>query len=239
MKKAITATVYGYARISTKKQSIDRQIRNIKEAYPDAVMVTEVYTGTTTQRPAFERLLKQLHKGDTVVFDSVSRMSRDADEGFSLYKRLFAEGMNLVFIKEPHINTDTFKAAMQKQLPTVSTGDNDTDKMMNTIMAAIMDYTMALAEKQIKLAFEQAQKEVDDLRQRTREGLQTAKLNGKQVGQVKGSNYHIKKADAAKAIILKHSADFNGTLNDTDVLKLAGVSRNTYYQYKRELKEGR
>lgn len=232
MKKAITATVYGYARISTKKQSIDRQIRNIKEAYPDAVMVTEVYTGTTTQRPAFERLLKQLQKGDTIVFDSVSRMSRDADEGFSLYERLFAEGVNLVFIKEPHINTATYQKALAGGV--AMTGTN-----ADYILEGVNRYLLALAKEQIQLAFEQAQKEVDDLRQRTREGLQTAKLNGKQVGQVKGSNYHIKKADAAKAIILKHSADFNGTLNDTDVLKLAGVSRNTYYQYKRELKEGR
>ena len=36
---------------------------------------------------------------------------------------------------------------------------------------------------------------------------------------------------------MKHSADFNGTLADTDVITLTGLSRNTYYKYKRELKE--
>ena len=44
-------TVYGYARVSTLKQKIERQIANIKEQYPDAVIITESYTGTTTDRP--------------------------------------------------------------------------------------------------------------------------------------------------------------------------------------------
>ena len=38
--------VYGYCRISTSRQNIDRQIRNIQSAYPDAVIIQEVYTGT-------------------------------------------------------------------------------------------------------------------------------------------------------------------------------------------------
>jgi ACT domain-containing protein len=36
---------------------------------------------------------------------------------------------------------------------------------------------------------------------------------------------------------LKHSKDFNGTLADADVMKLTGLARNTYYKYKKELKE--
>lgn len=46
-----------------------------------------------------------------------------------------------------------------------------------------------------------------------------------------------KKSKAAKEIIRKHSKDFNGSLNDVDVMKLTGLSRNTFYKYKRELKE--
>ena len=69
---------YGYARISTKQQSIERQIRNISAAFPDARIYREAYTGTKIERPEFEKLLKRLKSGDTVVFDSVSRMSRDA-----------------------------------------------------------------------------------------------------------------------------------------------------------------
>ena len=91
--------IYGYARISTMKQSIARQIDNIKAKYPDAVIITEEYTGTTTDRPAWNKLRKNLKAGDTVVFDEVSRMSRNAEEGFKLYETLFNEGVNLFFLK--------------------------------------------------------------------------------------------------------------------------------------------
>ena len=93
-------TVYGYSRVSTKRQSQSRQNRAIKAEFPDAVLIEEVYTGTSIDRPKFTRLLKHLQPGDTVVFDSVSRMSRNAEEGFSLYKKLFNENINLVFINQ-------------------------------------------------------------------------------------------------------------------------------------------
>lgn len=231
-----TNHTYGYCRISTKKQSIERQVRNIKEAYPDAVILQEAYTGTKVQgRKELDKLLRTVKAGDVIVFDSVSRMSRNAAEGFALYKKLFAEGIELVFLKEPAVNTSTYKSAMDKQMPTVKTGDVDTDKLMNTIMTALMEYTMTLAEKQIKLAFEQSEKEVQDLRQRTKEGLVTARLNGKQVGNEKGTKLTTKKSIKAKEDIRKYSKDFAGTLKDDEVMKLAGISRNTYYAYKKQL----
>ena len=66
--------IYGYARISTNKQSIDRQIRNIVNAEPSAKIIEEVYTGTSIVRPKFEALLKHVKSGDTIVFDSVSQV---------------------------------------------------------------------------------------------------------------------------------------------------------------------
>ena len=62
-------------------------------------------------------------------------------------------------------------------------------------------YLMALAKEQIKLAFEQSEKEVADLHQRTREGLLTARLNGKQVGRKKGVGFETKKAKDSMVII--------------------------------------
>ena len=65
------ANVYGYARISTMKQSIQRQIDNIKSIYPNAVIITEEYTGTKMDRPNWNKLVKNLTPGDTIVFDEV------------------------------------------------------------------------------------------------------------------------------------------------------------------------
>ena len=104
------------------------------------------------------------------------------------------------------------------------------------ILEGINKYLLALAKEQIKLAFEQAEKEVMDLRQRTKEGIETARLNGKQIGQVKGTKLTTKKSVTAKEGIKKYSKDFNGSLSDTEVMKLVGISRNSYYKYKREMK---
>lgn len=114
--------MYGYCRISTKRQNIERQERNIKAAFPDAVIIKEVYTGTKFQgRKELEKILDRIQAGDTIIFDSVSRMSRDAAEGFRLYEELFHKDISLVFLKEPHINTDTYKNAVKNQIK--MTGD--------------------------------------------------------------------------------------------------------------------
>lgn len=232
-------SIYGYCRISTPQQNIERQVRNIAAAYPTAHIVREVYTGTACQgRRELDKLLHCVQPGDTIVFDSVSRMSRSAEEGCALYEELYARGVNLCFLKEPHINTDTYKQALQRQInSSPETGSAATDRFVSGVMDALNRYTADLAAEQIRLAFAQAQKEVDDLHQRTREGIMTARLNGKQIGQQPGRRLHIKKADTAKALIQKHSRDFGGTLSDADCIKLIGIARNTYYKYKRELRE--
>ena len=231
--------VYGYCRISRKSQNIDRQVRNIAAAYPTAHIIKEAFTGTKIEgRKELDKLLKVLKSGDTVIFDSASRMSRNAEEAISLYEDLFNKNINLVFLKEPHINTDTYKRALENQIKiNLNTGNAATDNFIQNIIEALNKYTIELAKEQIKLVFEQAQKEVDDLHQRTAEGLVTAKLNGKQVGQPKGAKLTTKKSVAAKELIKKHSIDFNGSLEDPDVIKLTGISRNSYYKYKRELRE--
>lgn len=227
----IMCRVYGYCRISTKKQSIDRQVRNILELYPQADIRKEVYTGTKLEgRTEFQKILKNIKRGDTIVFDSVSRMSRDAEEGFILYQELYDNGIELIFIKEPHINTITYKEALTNNVELTGTD-------VDCILRGVNEYLMRLAEKQIIIAFEQAEKEVEDLRQRTREGIETARLNGKQIGRTEGTKVTTKKSIEAKKQIIKYSKDFEGSLSDAEVIKLIGINRKTYYKYKKELRE--
>ena len=229
---------YGYCRISRKTQSIDRQIRNIKAKHPDAVIVQEEYTGTKIEgRTAFEKLLKTVRSGDQIVFDSVSRMSRNAAEGFVLYQELIRRGIELSFLKEPHIDSVVYKEAAEKQIAAIRTGDAATDELMAAITNGINRYMLRLAERQIQLAFDQAQKEVDDLHARTREGIETARLSGKQIGGVTGRKLNVKKAESAKKMIRRYSRDFDGSLSDMECMRLIGIARNTYYKYKRELME--
>jgi len=113
--------VYGYARISTPKQSIERQIRNIKAAHPDAIIFQDTYTGTKMTRSDWIRLMKIVKPGDLITFDSVSRMSRDADEGFVVYEKLYNSDVELEFLKEPQINTHTYKKALTNCVPLTGT----------------------------------------------------------------------------------------------------------------------
>lgn len=224
--------IYGYARISRPTQNIDRQIRNIEEYNDTAIIFKEAYTGTTQERPQWKRLLSKVKSGDTIIFDSVSRMSRNAEEGFTEYQQLYNDGINLVFLKEHHIDTATFKSALSQQIEL--TGNEIADEYIK----ATNNVLMILAKQQIRLAFEQAQKEVDDIHNRTSEGLKTAKINGKRVGRQQGETVTTKKSIAAKQIILKHSIDFGGSLTDKEVMQMiGGISRNTYYKYKKELKQ--
>lgn len=224
--------IYGYCRISTKTQSIERQIQNILKDYPGAKIYQEVFTGTTTDRTEWNKLKKVLKANDTIIFDSVSRMSRNADEGINEYMELLDKGINLVFLKEGYINTEVY----QEQLKANDSLKIDDTDLNETIMKGIREYLKRLATRQIKIAFDQSEKEVQDLRQRTKEGLIVAKGKGSQVGRIKGDTFETKKSKEAKEKILKYSKDFGGQMQDKEIMEdVLKISRNSYYKYKKEL----
>lgn len=224
--------IYGYCRISTKKQNIERQERNILAAFPSARIYKESYTGTKVQgRRELDKILRLVQAGDTIVFDSVSRMSRNAAEGIEMYMQLMDKGIELVFLKEPHINTQTYKQALSNSVELVG------NEIADIYIEATNKVLRLLATRQIELAFEQAQKEVDDLHQRTAEGIETARRSGKQIGTPKGAVLNVKKKAPAMAFIAKHSREFGGELNDTQCAAAAKISRKTFYKYREELRQ--
>lgn len=226
--------IYGYARVSTAKQNLQRQIDNINNYTKLNRLYAEKYTGTKVAgREEFAKLKRQVEldvkagRKVTVVFDSVSRMSRNADEGVQQYFQWYNMGIELVFLKERTIDTSAYRDSVHQ----VSLTGDDVD----LILQGVNQYLVKLAEKQIRLAFEQAEKEAADTRQRVKEGMRVAKENGIQAGRKEGTKLTTKKSVTAKEIIRKHSRTFGGTLNDGDTMKLAGVSRPTYYKFKKEL----
>lgn len=219
--------VYGYARVSTAKQKLQRQIDNIKAYDDSAIIFTEKYTGTKLYgREQFDKLLKKVKQGDTIIFDSVSRMSRNSQEGIELYFELMDKDINLIFLKERYINTDTYKQAIERRIQTIGTKE---DILIN----AINEYLKELAKEQIKIAFDQAEKEVTDLRQRVKEGI--AKSDKTQ-GIDQGTKLTTKKSIEMKERMKRHLIDFGGTDTDIQFMKDNHIARNTFYKYKRELK---
>ena len=229
--------IYAYCRVSTTHQRITRQITNITALYPNATIIKEFYTGTRQDRPNWNKLMHIIKKEDTIVFDSVSRMSRNSEEGFKDYKLLYERGVHLIFLNEPLINTSVFDSTRNNLLKVdISTGNAAVDTFFKGNIDLINNFMMALAEEQIKAAFDQSEKEVTDLHSRISQGIREAKKNGTQIGLVKGTKLTTKKSLECRAIIQKHSKDFGGTLEDPDVIKLCGCSRNSYYKYKKEVK---
>ena len=245
--------IYGYCRISTYKQNIERQERNIKTLYPEAVIIKEIFTGTQENRPEWRKLYSHVDKGDRIIFDSVSRMSRNAEEGFRIYRELYDRGVELVFLKERHIDTSSFREAMTDVVSVdINAGDAATNDLVRSIMDAVKRFMMNKCEADIQKAFEQSEKEVLDLRQRTKEGIITAKLKGARIGTQKGDSFLIKKRNPIIKIIRERSRDFGGPLNDRELLAVlahteitvpkdskgnvmkisAKISRNTFYRYK-------
>lgn len=246
--------IYGYCRVSTKSQVLDRQEDTIKELYPDAILIKDNTTGRNFDRPGWMKLMKAVKPGETIVFDEVSRMSRDAEEGFEIYQELFQKGINLIFISEPHINTDVYRKAGEKQIEiNLESGSEPIDKFGNGMVTLVNELLLDLAKEQIRLAFEKSQSEVDYNSRRTSNALKKKQERNeelkilypdnyqdqpdfRQIGQPKGAKLTTKKSIEAKKIIKKHSKDFNGTLTDPEVIKLCGIARGSYYKYKRELR---
>lgn len=140
-----------------------------------------------------------------------------------------------MFMKEGYINTEVYRASIQQ---TIAATGNEIANIYITVTNKVIKL---LAEQQIRKAFEQSEKEVQDLHERTREGIREAKRNGKQLGRVAGAKIIMKKSLKAKKLIQEYSEDFNGTLNDIDTMvqiraRLGTLSRNSYYKYKRDIR---
>lgn len=250
MKNTKTTDYIGYCRISTVTQSIERQIRNIKAAFPDAELFAEAKSGTKLDgRVELDRALKRIDKSlqenhdVTFIVDSISRLSRNADEGIRLYFDLYDAGVKIISLKEPQCNSDVYRDAAKKTIDAkISTGNAPTDKLISGIMDAVNEFMRELAKQQIIECFKQAQKEVDDLHQRTKEGIETARAHGKQIGAVKGRKQKSAISDNIKEIIKSKHKDFNGSMNDTETIAyikgtVGHCARNTYYKCKKELQE--
>ena len=238
------------------KQSIERQRDIIRELYPEAILIEDKTTGRNFDRPGWAKLYKTVKEGDTIVFDEVSRMSRDAEEGFAVYEELYRRGVNLVFIAEPHINTSEYRDALKKTVNvSVESGDAATDDLITAILDALNKFMMEKVKADIRKAFEKSQSEVDNNSRRTSKGLRSKQTRNeelmvlypdtymehpdfRQIGQKTGAKLTTKKSVAAKELIRKHSKDFGGSLEDPEVIKLIGCARNSYYKYKKELREG-
>ncbi|MDE5994954.1 MAG: recombinase family protein [Oscillospiraceae bacterium] len=113
--------IFGYARVSTEQQCLDRQL-DMLEKYGVDKIYNEKMTGTKRNRPELEKLMERLTEGDTVVVESLSRLGRSTKDLIWLMETFNSKGVNLVSLKE---SIDT----------TSSTG-----KLLFTLMSALAQF---------------------------------------------------------------------------------------------------
>lgn len=92
--------IYGYCRVSTKKQLMDGyglevQENEIIEKYPMSDIFKEQYTGSTIERPIFNKLIDDINAGDTLVVTKLDRLARNTVEGIEIVQQLFNKGVSV------------------------------------------------------------------------------------------------------------------------------------------------
>lgn len=91
--------IYGYTRVSTKKQidgyGLEVQKREILEKYPNALIFEEQYTGTKLDRPVFNNVLSLLKENDTLVVSRLDRFARNTIEGIKVVQSLFQQKVSI------------------------------------------------------------------------------------------------------------------------------------------------
>ncbi len=224
--------IYGYCRTLNPKQSMEKQKQSILAAFPDAVLIEEDNAGSNNDPgKCFADLLEKIKSGDMIIFDSISRLSRNAQEGSELYLELYHAGVDLVFLKQRQIDTAVYRKVITNQMAAVQAGAGSEDQLMNEKLNLLKEITDALAREQIEVSFLQAEKEAAAQRQKTREGLMYARTSGKQIGLSKGSTVTTKKERDAVPLIRKLNQHFGGSLNDQETAKEIGISRQTVAKY--------
>jgi len=113
--------VFGYARVSTESQNLDRQIDALKKYGVDHIY-NEKLTGTKRERPELTKMLERMTAGDTVVVESLSRLGRSTKDLIELTEVFHNKGVNLVSLKE---SIDT---------------SSSTGKLLFTLMSAIAQF---------------------------------------------------------------------------------------------------
>ncbi|KXY39375.1 recombinase [Bacillus cereus] len=109
---------FGYMRVSTIDQNLDRQEQQLKEAGCERIFFGKV-TGIKRNRPELNRILEFLRYGDTVIVTDLTRLSRSTKDLIEIAELISQKGANLKSLKESWLDTTT---AHGKMLFTVFAG---------------------------------------------------------------------------------------------------------------------
>lgn len=209
--------LYGYARVSSREQNLERQIAALLDAgVEERNIFREKKSGKNFQdREEYQKLLNVLNVGDTVILTELDRLGRNMQEIEKEYQRLVVgRGCNLKFLKEDFLST-------------TSSGDNPLFKdVVQPILLKLMGY---MAEKEREKTL-QRQRDAYNNMQKDEKGRLITKA-GKVIGRQ--ARYETLKEDEKKLI----KDWINGKISCLRVSKILTISRPTLYKIKKEYLE--
>ncbi|SFK12639.1 MULTISPECIES: recombinase family protein [unclassified Bacillus (in: firmicutes)] len=151
---------FGYVRVSSRDQNEERQIQNMKDlGIEDRDIFIDKESGKNMERENYQMLKRLVRTGDTIVFDSLTRLGRNMNDTLEEFRYYEKHKVNLQFIKEPYINVNY-------------TGESTNDVIQSAIQKATLTILSAFAEK-----------ERTDIKQRQAEGIALARKQGKRLGR--------------------------------------------------------
>lgn len=209
--------IYGYARVSSREQNLERQIAALLDAgVEERNIFKEKKSGKNFQdREEYQKLLNVLNVGDTVIFTELDRLGRNMQEIEKEYQRLVVgRGCHLKFIKEDFLST-------------TSSGDNPLFKdVVQPILLKLMGY-MAQREREKTL---QRQRDAYNNMEKDAKGRLITKA-GKVIGRQ--AKFESLKEDEKKLI----KDWINGKISCLRVSKILTISRPTLYKIKSQYLE--
>ncbi|MGG3655278.1 integrase [Bacillus pseudomycoides] len=151
---------FGYVRVSSKDQNEERQIQNMKNlGIEERDIFIDKESGKNMERENYQMLKRLVRTGDTIVFDSLTRLGRNMNDTLEEFRYYEKHKVNLQFIKEPYINVNY-------------TGESTNDVIQSAIQKATLTILSAFAEK-----------ERIDIKQRQAEGIALARKQGRRLGR--------------------------------------------------------
>ena len=178
--------IFGYARVSTQDQNLERQIDQLQQLDCERIFQEKV-TGSKKERPELDKLLDQLRTGDTIVVSELTRLSRSVRDLFALVDMIHQKGANLKSLKEPWLDTTTPQG-----------------KLLFVVFAGVSQF------------------ERDLIRERTKEGLSSARARGRKGGRPS-------KPPQSIELALKMHKDKNYSISE--IVKATGIGKTTLYRY--------
>ncbi|MDX8336572.1 recombinase family protein [Candidatus Cetobacterium colombiensis] len=193
--------VYGYCRVSTKKQSLSRQVDVILDygvKYSNIYMDT--YTGAEIKRKGLDKLREILTKGDTLVVKEIDRLGRNRSQTIDLIKELIERDINLIVLDTPYLQDFIIRE--------LKNNEGFMEIMANTLLALILEV---------------AEQERKKILLRTSEGKKKAIAKGVKFGR--------KTKITKEIFLEYYNKIKEGIFTPKDIQESLNISKQSYYNY--------